>query len=89
MAYDGDPKNPKDMSFQVSRLDVRQPTEFLKLGQSIPGTTFKLFKFEFKTRTEPKCGEQDASELTLLNTATNETLVLTYPSATHSVPKPK
>ncbi|MEO7318510.1 MAG: hypothetical protein ABIZ56_05945, partial [Chthoniobacteraceae bacterium] len=90
-AYDGDPKktDPKDMTFQVNCLDGRQRSEFLKLGETITGTNFKLLKFQFKTRTHPNYGEEDASELTLINTATNETLVLTLAARNHAESKPK
>ena len=90
-AYDGDPKraDPKQMAFQINRLDVRKPSEFLKLGETIPGTKFKLLKFQFKTRVNQSGEEEDASELTLLNITTNETLVLALPPIIYSLPKPQ
>ena len=77
-AYDGDRRktDPKDMNFQVNRLDVRQPSEFLKLGGTVTGSKFKLTKFEFKTRQNPKGDDEDISELTLTHTETKETIVL-------------
>jgi hypothetical protein len=77
-AYDGDPKKtvPKDMAFQIMRLDVRQPSQFLKLGNIIKGTKFKLTKFEFKTRPNPKGDEEDVSELTITNVETKEAAIL-------------
>ena len=91
VAYDRDPAktDPKNMTFQINRLDVRHPAHFLKLGDTIEGTAYKLLKFQYKTRTHPRYGEEDASELTLLNTATKETLVLTLPPIVHGVAKPK
>ena len=40
VAYDGDPKmDPAEkMSFQVDTLDIRQPAEFLKIGDIIRKT---------------------------------------------------
>ena len=77
-AYNGDPRktDPKDMHFQVNSLDLRRPTEFLKLGDIVSGTKFKLTKFEFKTRPNPKGGDEDVSELTITHIETKETTVL-------------
>jgi len=75
-SYDGDAKTDRQkMSFAIGRLDVRQPQEFLKLGDIVPKTSFQLLKFEYKTRPGPD-GDQDVSELTLVNTATHKTIVL-------------
>ena len=79
-AYDGDPKNPAAMHFQVSN---NKRNHFLQLGDTVPKTTFKLTKFEIKTREHPKYGKEDASELTLTNSSTGETLVLAVPSLIH------
>ena len=74
--YDGDAKTDRQkMSFGIGRLDVRQPQEFLKLGEIVPKTSFQLLKFEYKTRPGPD-GEQDVSELTLVNSVTHEKIVL-------------
>jgi hypothetical protein len=75
-AYDGDPTktDPKDMSFQINWADRR--SNFLKLGDTVPNTDFKLTKFEFKTRPNLKRGQEDASELTLVHTATKQVIVL-------------
>src|SRR5687767_13406043 len=42
-AYDGDPKTdkPEKMNFQINTVDLRQPSEFLKLGDPVPNTKFK------------------------------------------------
>lgn len=77
-AYDGDGKRdkPESMSYQINTLDLRQPSVFLKLGQKVPRTQFKLQKFEYKTEPHPNLGEKDASELTLINEETSDTIVL-------------
>ncbi len=77
--YDGDPRKPETMNFQISRLDIRQPSEFLKLGDLIPGTRLKLEKFEFKEITMPNQENRDVSELTVtdLDTHGSKVLVLT------------
>jgi hypothetical protein len=78
--YDGDPKKTKDyskFSFQIDTLDLKQPSEFLNLGNMVPNTKFKLDKFEFKEAFNPKIEEkEDVSELTLVDTITGDKIVL-------------
>ena len=77
--YDGDLKKPEDMTFQINTLDLRNPTEFLKLGQTVEKTNFKLMKFEFKEAENKGTGDkEDVSELTVMNTETQEAVVLIY-----------
>jgi len=76
-AWDGDLKKPEAMTFQINTLDLKQPTEFLKLGDTVARTKFKLQKFEFKEVPNPSTGEKDdVSELTVINTETDEPVVL-------------
>ncbi len=76
-AYDGDPKEVKGMLFQINTIDIRQPSDFLKIGDSIPRTKLKLLKFEYKTVRHANTGEdEDVSTLTLIDTETSETTVL-------------
>jgi hypothetical protein len=71
-AYDDD-------SYQINTLDLKQPSQFLKLGEPIVGTKFKVLKFEKKVRTNPATeAEDDVSELTVQNTETQEEVVLVY-----------
>jgi hypothetical protein len=80
-SYDGDPKaDPVEkFSFQIETIDRRQPSEFLKLGEQIPNTKFKLLKFVFKEAFNPQVKEmEDVSELTVVNVVTGKTAVLTY-----------
>ena len=85
-SHDGEPKSPVDqISFGVNTLDLKQPTQFLKLGQSVAGTPFKLEKFVFKSRHNLKTDiDEDASELTLLNTQTQDVVVLVLNRLTDS-----
>ena len=77
MTTDGDPKKPAEMSFQINTLDLRQPSEFLKLGEIVPNTKLKLTKFEYKVVNDPATAEpKDASELTVTNIETGEATVL-------------
>lgn len=76
-AYDGDPKNPAAMDFQVNPLNPGARTQFVKIGHVIDGTRYKVTKFELKKKTNPQTGEQtDISELTLTQIDTKATLVL-------------
>jgi hypothetical protein len=87
-AYDGDPQRTKDyskFSFQIDTLDLRQPSDFLNLGNMVPNTKFKLEKFEFKQVPNPSTGDKDdVSELTLVDTITNEKIVLILNKVTDS-----
>jgi hypothetical protein len=80
-AYDGDPQQgkPGTLSFQLDTIDLHQPSEFLKLGEMVSNTRFKLEGFQFKQALNPKTGlQEDVSELTLVNTDTGEKLALVY-----------
>jgi len=69
-AYDED-------SYQINTLDLRQPSQFLKLGEPILGTKFKVLKFEKKTEYNPATEmEKDVSELTIQHVETQENVVL-------------
>jgi hypothetical protein len=76
-SYDGRPDRPEKMSFQVSTLDIKQPTNFLKLGERIPKTLLDLVSFTAKERPNPKTGDpEDVSELTVKNVETGESAVM-------------
>ena len=86
-SYDGDPKKDKidKFSFQINTLSLKQPSEFLKIGETVTNTKFKLEKFEYKTRLNPKTEEQeDISELTVVNVETDEKVILILGRATDS-----
>jgi hypothetical protein len=76
-AYDGDVKKPDSLTFQINTVDVRQPSQFLKVGDDIAGTKFKVIKFEFKDVPNPSTGiNQDVSELTVQNKENGDNVVL-------------
>ena len=86
-AYDGDPKKDKidKFGFQINTMDLRQPTEFLKIGEKVTNTKFKLDKFEYKTQINPNTKEEeDASELTVVNVETDEKIILVLGRVTDS-----
>lgn len=79
-SYDGDPKKdaPETMNYQINTIDLRQPSVFLKLGEVVPNTKFKLVKFEYKTkRNESIQEDEDVSELTVQNDL-GDKIVLIY-----------
>ena len=77
--YDGDIKQPEGMTFQINTLDLKQPSEFLKLGDTVAKPKFNLMKFEFKEAENKGTGStEEVSELTVVNTETEETVVLIY-----------
>jgi hypothetical protein len=78
-AYDGDPKKdkPEKFSFQIDTIDLRQPSGFITLGEMVPKTNFKLEKFEFKMAFNKQIdGEEEVSELTLVNIESGVKVVL-------------
>lgn len=85
-AVDGNPEKdkPEKLEFQINTVDLRQPSEFLKIGQMVSRTKFKLKGFEYKTVPDPNAGTKDVSELTLENTETGETIVLVKEKVTDS-----
>jgi hypothetical protein len=76
-AYDGDPKKPETMSFQINTVDVQQPSQFVKIGDTIQGTKFKVIGFEAKSIPNPATGSNtDVSELTVQNNETSDKVAL-------------
>jgi hypothetical protein len=86
-SYDGDPKKDKleKFSFQIETIDRRQPTEFLKIGEMVPNTKFKLETFQFKEAKNLNTGEMDdVSELTVVDTESSDKIVLIMNKVTDS-----
>lgn len=86
-SYDGDPKKdkPETFDFGINTIDLKQPSEFLKIGAKVSRTNFQLQKFEYKTQLNSTTGDlEDVSELTLINTETNVTVVLVLNRVTNS-----
>ncbi|MDD5350002.1 MAG: hypothetical protein PHQ12_07310 [Chthoniobacteraceae bacterium] len=66
-----------DGSFQINTVDVRQPTQFVKQGDAIAGTKYKVVKFEKKFIPNPRTGvETDVSELTVQHVETGVSVKL-------------
>ena len=65
-----------DGTFALNTNDLKAPTQFLKIGDSIRGTKFKIVKFTEKYDTNKYGTKIDVSELTLENRETREELTL-------------
>jgi hypothetical protein len=63
-------------TFALNTNDLRAPTQFLKIGDSIRGTNFKIVKFTEKYDTNKYGTKIDVSELTLENRETRDQLTL-------------
>lgn len=86
-AYDGDAKKDKfeNISFQINTLDLKQPSEFLKLGETVAKTKFKLVSFKFVEKINGSTGDnEDVSELTVVNVETEEKVILVLKRVTDS-----
>lgn len=65
-----------DETFAINTNDLKEPTQFLKLGDPIRGTKFRLLKFTEKFQPDRYGTRIDVSELTLENRETHEQLNL-------------
>ena len=65
-----------DDTFALNTSDLKEPTQFLKIGDPIRGTKFKIVKFTEKHETNKYGTRVDVSELTLENQETHEQLSL-------------
>jgi hypothetical protein len=63
-------------TFALNTNDLKAPTQFLKIGDSIRGTKFKIVRFTEKYDTNNYGTKIDVSELTLENRETGERLTL-------------
>ena len=63
-------------TFAVNTIDLKEPTQFLKEGDTIKGTRFKIVKFTEKYQKNQYGTDVDLSELTLENEETKQQLIL-------------
>lgn len=77
-SYDGDIAKPETLTFQIDTIDLKQKTQFRKLGEDIEGTKFKVTKFEHKTKVNANDVEVDLSELTVDDAEEGKKVVLIY-----------
>jgi hypothetical protein len=65
-----------DDTFAINTNDLKEATQFLKIGDSIRGTKFEIAKFIEKHETNKYGTRVDVSELTLENQETHEPVTL-------------
>jgi hypothetical protein len=65
-----------DDTFALNTSDLKEPTQFLKIGHSVRGTKFTIVKFTEKHDTNKYGTRVDVSELTLENRETHEQISL-------------
>ena len=70
-------------TYAINTIDMREPTQFLKIGDTVAGTRFKLVKFTPKYTTNQYGTTVDVSELTL-EQETKEQLTLIKEQVTMS-----
>ena len=78
-SYDGTAgKDPVErFSFQIDSEDSKQPSQFLKMGDQIEKSPYKLASFAYKTRWNSFTRKtEDVSELTLVNVDTGKVIAL-------------
>ena len=63
-------------TFAVNTIDMKQPTQFVKVGDPIKGTRFKVAKFVEKYQPNKYGTNVDVSELTLEQEETNQQLTV-------------
>ncbi|HZR78046.1 MAG TPA: Amuc_1099 family pilus-like system protein [Chthoniobacterales bacterium] len=63
-------------TFAINTIDLKQPTQFLKVGEMIKGTRFKIANFQEKYQKNQYGTNIDVSELTLEQVETREKLTL-------------
>jgi len=63
-------------TYQINTIDFKQPTQFLKVGDMIKGTRFKIAKFLKKYEPNKYGTNVDVSELTLEQEETKQQLTL-------------
>ena len=63
-------------TYAINTIDLRQPTQFLKVGDTIKGTRFKIVKFAEKYQPNKYGTNVDISDLTLEQEETKQQLTL-------------
>ncbi len=61
---------------QINTIDLRQPSQFLKVGDKIARTKFEIIKLEIKEGVDSYGTPKDISELTIRNTETTAEIIL-------------
>ena len=76
MTHTVNPQNPRDITVQINSTQRKVATQYVKLGEDIPGTDFKTDTLERKEIPGPEDTRIDVSELTVINKRTGDKAVL-------------
>src|SRR5438876_2809494 len=63
-------------TFAINTIDLKEPTQFLRIGDTIGGTRFKIVRFTERYQPNQYGTEVDVSELTLQREETSEQVTL-------------
>lgn len=69
-------KKPSDVTVQINTIDRGNRTQFLPVGEDIPGTKFKIDSYEHKEADDTDGTKKDVSEVTIINKETGNKVVL-------------
>ena len=69
-------KARNEQEMQINTVDLRQPSQFLKVGNKIAGTNFELTKLDIKEGVDSLGTKTDVSEATIRNTETKAEIIL-------------
>jgi len=78
MGHDFDPGNPDATAFQINTIDRNNRTYFVKIGEKIPDSKFKVTAFKHKEIPAKEGTKTDVSELIVTNEETNQPIPLPY-----------
>ncbi len=76
LKFSGSPDNGE--TFTINTRDLKSPTQFLKLGDPVVGTSYKVISYEPKSDVKDSGLTVDISELTVENQETGEKILLVY-----------
>ncbi len=67
--------SPDEGTYSINTMDLKGPTQFLKIGEMVAGTSYKVVKYEPK-KMDKEGLEVDISELTVENQNTGQKIIL-------------
>ncbi len=78
MSIDVPPKinKPSDVTVQINTIDLKNRTQYVVVGDDIPGTKFKIESYEHKEVPDKDGTKKDVSEVTISNKETGAKTVL-------------
>ncbi len=67
---------PSDVTVQINTIDLKNRTQYVVVGDDIPGTKFKIDSYEHKEIPDKDGTKKDVSEVTIINKETGAKTVL-------------